>query len=395
MQVDVKNIDYIMQTISILNGFIEKIEIQANEKINFITKSAEEIVQELNFSNNLLSTAKVQEAHKFSILAQRNVELASALQKEVAAIASANPIAIVAASANVAKKTHEAYVANQKHQRAKKNRINMEKRVELVNKAKFQNERLLEETKNIFKANILNINNLKTQVALRLQNAFQRLSEYFSNNEYLNGLDVVTPHNLKDMLQLDSKKAKEFFNYLYVTDKNFKAQVDKLKQEYKNAKTDFEREKVLRKIRQNLSGSYTEKFLEQSLKSLGDVKTQHSEPVGDTYSKVDILLENVNKPIILGKGKCKHVKEDGSLAIEIKTGAKEYLLSQKEHLKFQIEAHKKSADASVIITTKDIYDLRNEEEFRDIFKEECSSILAILPKKMEIDQNIIDAMELK
>ena len=40
----------------------------------------------------------------------------------------------------------------------------MERRVGLVNKAKLQNERLLEETKNIFKANISNINNLKTSI---------------------------------------------------------------------------------------------------------------------------------------------------------------------------------------------------------------------------------------
>lgn len=120
MQVDVKNIEHIVESINILSKFSETIEQIANEKINKIIRFLEEIIQELNLSNNFLSVAKVQEAQKLAILTQKEVELASALQREAASLASGNPVAIAAASAYVAKKSHEVYVANLNYQRAKK-----------------------------------------------------------------------------------------------------------------------------------------------------------------------------------------------------------------------------------------------------------------------------------
>jgi len=209
MQVDVKNIEYIIESINILSKFSEKIDENANEKINKIIRFLEEIVQELNLSNNFLSVARNQEAHKFAILTQNEFELASALQREVVALASGNPVAIATATAYVAKKSHEVYIANQNYQRAKKNRINIEKRVELVNKAKLQNERLLEETKNIFKANISNINTLKNQISSRLENAYRELREYFDhsgvNNAELDDLGSLIKSNEKNRINKQSK----------------------------------------------------------------------------------------------------------------------------------------------------------------------------------------------
>jgi len=183
MQVNVNNIEYIRESINILNKFSEHTEGVSSEKINKIIRFSEEIIQELHLSNNFLSVAKVQETQKLAILTQKEAQLASALQKEATALASGNPIAIAAASACVAQKSQEVYVANQNYQRAKRNRINMEKKVELVNRAKLQNERLLEETKNIFKANISGINSIKIQISIRLQNAYRELSEYFNHND--------------------------------------------------------------------------------------------------------------------------------------------------------------------------------------------------------------------
>ncbi len=221
MQVDVKNIEHIVESINILSKFSETIEQIANEKINKIIRFLEEIIQELNLSNNFLSVAKVQEAQKLAILTQKEVELASALQREAASLASGNPVAIAAASAYVAKKSHEVYVANLNYQRAKKNRINMERRVGLVNKAKLQNERLLEETKNIFKANISNINNLKTQVSARLQNAYKELNEYLTKNNAnyaeLDDLHHITKINENNRISKQSKYSEDVNKYISTT----------------------------------------------------------------------------------------------------------------------------------------------------------------------------------
>jgi hypothetical protein len=317
------------------------------------------------------------------------------MSEEAAAIASGNPAAIAAASAYVAQKLSDVAHAKNEYEKAKQNRFNMEKRVELTQKAAHESLQMLESSKAFFASQSAFLNSLKEQITLKLTNAYKAITDYYTNASYVESLDIIKPDNLKQMLSLDQKKAKNYFDFFYATDEKFKKQVDKLKEEYKNAKTDFEREKVILKIRQNLAGAYAEKFIQTSLSSLGKVHTQHTQEMGDSFSKVDILITDIKKPLILGKGKCKHLKKGSTLAIEIKTGSKEYLRSQKEHLKFQTDAHKKTADMSVIITSKDIYDLKDEEEFREIFKQECSHIIAMLPRKSEIDQYIINSMELK
>ena len=261
----------------------------------------------------------------------------------------------------------------------------------------YQKTKVLnEETKKVFNMGYKVIEYRKEILNSRLSQAYQSLARYFSNEEYILNLKIIKPNNLKEMLGLDNEKKRAYFSYLYNNDKQFQEQVNKLKKEYKDAKTYLEKDKILRKIRQTLAGNFVEKYVETSLSGLGDIKTQHREEMDDTYSKVDIRIENLKKPFILGKGECgKYVKEGGTLSIEIKAGKKEYLKSQKEHLIFQTKAHKKSSDASLILTTKNIHDLKDEYEFRQIFKDECVSIMAMLPRKEEIDQILIDSMELK
>lgn len=229
MQVNVKNIEYLLETANLLNKFSEKSEIITNEKTSKIIRFLEEIIQELNISNNFLSVAKVQETQKFAILTQKEAELGSALQKEASAIASGNPVAIAAASAYVVKKTHEVHIANQNYQRAKKNRINMEKRVALVNKAKLKNEKLLEESKKIFKANILNINSLKTQISSRLDNAYKELNEYFNHNDVSN----VELDNLQSIVKLNERNRINKYSK-YSSDVNQYISTSKELEVYKN-----------------------------------------------------------------------------------------------------------------------------------------------------------------
>lgn len=222
MQVNVKDVEYIIQSVQILNKLSERIEVVSNEKINQMVKFLEEIIQELNLSNNLFSVAKVQETQKLAFLIQKEAELASAFQQEVTALASGNPTAIATASALVAQKSHEVHIANQNHQKAQKNRINMGQRVELVNKAKNQKESLLEETKKIFRANISNINILKSQISSRLQNAYRELHEYFNhsgtNNVDLDNLASIIKSNERNRINEQSTYSLDVNKNISTTD---------------------------------------------------------------------------------------------------------------------------------------------------------------------------------
>lgn len=220
MQVNVKSIEYLLVSVNILNKFSEQIKEIAQVEIDKITRLLEEVIQELNLSNNFLLVAKAQEAQKFAILTQKEAKLASALQKEAAALASENPVAIAAATAYVAKKSQEVYIANQNYQRAKKNRIKIERRVELVNRAKLKNERVLEETKNTFKANISNINSVKSFISNRLQNAYRELSEYFTCNEGsadLDNLESIIRSNERNRIDRQSKYSSDINEYISTT----------------------------------------------------------------------------------------------------------------------------------------------------------------------------------
>ena len=97
----------------------------------------------------------------------------------------------------------------------------MERRVRLISKAKTQNERLLEATKNIFKANISNINNLKTQISNRLQNAYKELNEYITHNNAdsveLDNLYHITKINEKNRIDRQSKYSADLNEYISTT----------------------------------------------------------------------------------------------------------------------------------------------------------------------------------
>ena len=201
MQVNVKNVEYLAQSTQVLNSFIESIEAVANNNIRKIKYALGQSVKELSNSNNLLTSASVNETQKQTALLRKEAELSLAIQEEAAVVSSGNPYAIAAASAYVARKTNEVYIANQKYQRAVKNRFNMEKRVELVNKAKTLNERLLEKTQNIFNVKITKINNIITRVNNRLQRAYKELNHYFNYNS----LDSTELDELESIISSNEK----------------------------------------------------------------------------------------------------------------------------------------------------------------------------------------------
>lgn len=88
-------------------------------------------------------------------------------------------------------------------------------------------------------------------------------------------------------------------------------------------------------------------------------------------------------------------REGNDLAIEVKSGNKDYLFSQKSHMVYQSEGHK-SSKISCIITTRDIKDLSSEkeEELRKTLREAGSPIIGMLPRKEEIDDACIEFITL-
>lgn len=170
MQIDIKDIQVFQDTIKSLNDLQSRAKTTSDLIINELAKKETEVNRELSISNGFLNAAKAHEMQKAAVLAQKTAELEKALQQEAAAIASGFPPAIAAATAYVAQKTHEEVIAQREYQKARQNRVNMEKRVELVRKAKYNIETLYEHAK-------IQLNSANTKIGMLTQVAQVRLSK--------------------------------------------------------------------------------------------------------------------------------------------------------------------------------------------------------------------------
>ena len=191
MQVNIKNVDILRKTYLknkhiVINLYKNLLNYQKElNKLEQITQ------QELNFSENFLKEAQIYEKQKLAFLLKAEAEFARALEAEAAAIASDNDTA--SASAWVVRARQQVYQAKKSYEKAKKNRINMEKRIELVKQAFNRAKKLNEESRRVFNFNFNTISNYNTLIINRLANAENALSEYLNKeyqnllNEYING----------------------------------------------------------------------------------------------------------------------------------------------------------------------------------------------------------------
>jgi len=226
MQIDIRDINVFQKTLSDVKNSQNRIKSKKNFLFNELQQKQNEVNNELSISNNLLNVAKANEAHKQMILAQKTAQLAKALQQEAAAIATANPIAIAAATTYVAKAVHEEMIAQKEYQKARTNRINMEKRVELVKKAKHQIDSLYENTK-------LQLNGLESNTLSLLQILQVRLVKGdITQKEYLAQNSNISDAEFKNIPLSNGTWSGEPGNSKWIPDRNTTP-----KQPYGNEKT--------------------------------------------------------------------------------------------------------------------------------------------------------------
>lgn len=101
-------------------------------------RKAEQMLQntqgELQFSETLLAAAQVEEAAKLALQLKADARMAAAAAEETSAIASCNPFAIAAASAEIAAAAAELAEATEEYQRAREHRERLEHRRNLAQK---------------------------------------------------------------------------------------------------------------------------------------------------------------------------------------------------------------------------------------------------------------------
>lgn len=286
------------------------------------------------------------------------------------------------------------------------NRISMEMRVDLAKQAQTMAEHAFEQAQQECATCLGTVDQAIAIGTARLNSAQRALNVYLATNPPAaqfhawlkwnpaqNGRPV-TPDALRGRMNLSSEQRRLFQEYLYDRNPAYRKQVDKYRNLWAIAKGDAERNIVARRARIHLSGEFGEQIARHALAPLGGrIETQGRTFVGDNgrYTKTDLLITDLQVPVILGRGEGMGATVGGSMAFEVKCGKAEYLYSQKDHMVFQAEGHKQ-ADAQCTLCSRDIHDLppEKEKELRDTLRDAGSPMIGMLPSKNEIDQSCLD-----
>ena len=250
-------------------------------------------------------------------------------------------------------------------------------------------------------AHLASIENKVSVAHARLTHAQEALNQYLACNPAAASFEkwihwqpaagqVVTPKDIHDRLNLSAEQQQLFVEYLYQRDPAYRNRIDIYREKYNAAQGPAEKQAVLIQASRGGSGDYAEKLISHAFQPLGTVSTQDRKYFDDgAYTKIDLVVNDLNNAVILGRGEGMSAPSGGSLALEIKTGHADYLYRQKDHMVFQAGGHQDSS-ASMVICSRDIHDLspEKEQELRDALRSAGSPIIGMLPSKDELDGTI-------
>jgi hypothetical protein len=290
-------------------------------------------------------------------------------------------------------------------EKATADRQKMEQRVEFAKQALAMAEQTLDQAKAECSTRLAAVSQSVEVATCRLRAAQQALNAYLATNPSAAQFHAwlhwnpaqhgapVTPDALRDRMNLSADQRMLLQEYLHDRSPAYRGLVDKYRGEWANAKGDVERNIVDRKVRINLSGEFAEQLARHALAPLGArIETQGRTFVGDNgrYTKTDLIVTDLRVPVVWGRGEGMGAPVSGSMAFEFKCGKADYLYSEKDHMMFQAEGHKK-ADAHCTLCSRDIHDLppEKEKELRDALRTAGSPMVGMLPRKNEIDQSCL------
>lgn len=398
---NVFDIQAILDAMNELNQCKEQTVFTCDDGLNQARMTLEETQTEEQTSKAMLEMAKGVEVATQAKLMALEAELAMATA-ELAACTPHNPVGMAAASAKIAEVTPQILPARQEYEEAVRHREALERRYEMVVKCVNLAQERLESLQTKFEYGRRSIEGIVTKTVARLNFAYQDLNKYSSRippqvrEEVSNWFskkpknnEPIRPDEIRERLDVSEPVLDAVLEYLYSTDVGFRANVDSYCNEMKLGNES----KVELKIKKNMVGRLCEELVIRVFKPYcTEIITQGREPLPDgSYTKVDMIAKGLINPVILGRGEGMGSREGGSVAIEVKSGHKEYLYSQLTHLQNQAIGHL-GCDTSCVICSRDIHDLppEKENELREKLREAGSPMIGMLPRKDDLDVRCIN-----
>lgn len=314
---------------------------------------------------------------------------------------SAEEAAVAEAEAHVEEVKEQLEQTQEKLERAQEKLSICMERVEITKETHVIASQHLETFISTQQAHLASIENKVSVAHARLTHAQEALNQYLACNPAAAIFEkwihwqpaagqVVTPKDIHDRLNLSAEQQQLFAEYLYQRDPAYRNRIDIYREKYNAAQGPAEKQAVLIQASRGGSGDYAEKLISHAFQPLGTVSTQDRKYFDDgAYTKIDLVVNDLNNAVILGRGEGMSAPSGGSLALEIKTGHADYLYRQKDHMVFQAGGHQDSS-ASMVICSRDIHDLspEKEQELRDALRSAGSPIIGMLPSKDELDGTI-------
>ncbi|MCD7826410.1 MAG: hypothetical protein LUH14_10710 [Clostridiaceae bacterium] len=407
-RVMVFGLEEMVSTVVRLTSLNQQIGEQCDAALNQMDKVLEDCEKELRTSEMLLNGAKAEETVKLGLQLKADARMTQALAAEASAISSGNPILIASAAAELAEAGRELTETWEAYQKARQHRERLEERYEKAQRC----VQIAQDSRDLLSARLTYSRARLTETFEkgkgRLLQAHDDLEKYLSRIAPVALSEVrrfysyspkektpVTPKEVHDRLNVSPSVSDATLEYLYCTDPKFHFSVDRLCAQLADP---LNVSAVENKIRKNIVGRLCEELVIRSFLPMGErVETQAVYYLADgSYTKADMILYGLKEPLILGRGPGMGAPKGGNLGIEVKSGKKEYLFSQLEHMEKQAKGHTK-CDISCTVCTRDITDLPPEKEnlLRDRLRTAGSPLLGMLPYKEELDRACISFVKSK
>lgn len=417
--VSIGDVQCLDEAIGAIADGTEAISAAAQELAQRLAAVADEAYEEVAHSSSLLAAAVQDELVRQNEMMVAHAELAAA-QSELAAAYSAldacesqepdedgngpncssEASAVASAEGAVAHATTAVVTAERAFELAKQQRMRMERRVDLAQRAASQIVQLEDLTRCKCAARLQACTELRDQGHARLAHAQSALDSYLATSptaaQFAAWLrwqpvasSVVGPSEISSRIGLSPDQQSLFLRYLAVRAPGFRARLAGYRAEFQKCQGPVELHALQLKVRRSLAGEFAERMVLHALRPLAEtVTTQTSTIFADgRCTKTDLVLQGLRVPVILGRGAGLAARPGGSLAVEVKCGQSQYLRSEQDHMVFQAGGHR-AADASMTICSRDIHDLPDDEEraLRDALRDAGSPLIGMLPRKEEIDK---------
>ena len=206
--------------------------------------------------------------------------------------------------------------------------------------------------------------------------------------------EVVKPQEIIERMNPPEDIQLGLLENLYRTDPHFHDRVDSYRR--KIGEGGKQEEYVRTQSRRNMAGGLGEYIIRDGMAPFAEtVETQTRQDLKDgRYTKIDIVLNNLKRPMVFGRGEGMAAMKGGNVAIEVKSGHEDYLKAQEEHILTQVEGHA-DYELSLVLFSRDIKDMSGESAYRDEIKEAGSKPLGMLPRKDDLNAVVWDFLTLK